>query len=357
MHAILYALRHLSWLAILLAALPGMHGFAQGASAPAQGSSVPPAPASISAEAQAHLTEIIATLQREWLFRDGFDWPGFTRQVMVKAGTAQTIPETYDAIRAGLELLGDKHSYYIPATGKTIFNPESPTQSTGECTPPPAVTPTLPDDVGYIQIRVSSGQDGAVALDQAIRERNRAGLIGWIVDMRNSRGGNMWPFLAAIGPVMGEGTLGFFIDAHKQATPWGYAAGRAWLDKESNTFSTLETPYKLVTPNPRVALLTDIGVASSGEAIAIAFRGRPDTRSFGTATCGISTAVAQFPLKQGGRIAIVTSVMADRTKKPYGKTVDPDEVVTNPAEVVPRALSWLRGTSFADGMSKPAQRR
>lgn len=142
--------------------------------------------------------------------------------------------------------------------------------------------------------------------------------------------------------LIGEGTLGFFIGPHQQATPWGYKAGRAWLRTEAEAASTLETPYTLVTPNPRVALLTDIGVASSGEAIAIAFRGRPHTRSFGTATCGLSTAVAQFPLKQGGRIAVVTSVMADRTKTPYGKAVTPDEVVNDPAGVVPRALSWLR---------------
>jgi carboxyl-terminal processing protease len=333
----MHVLRQRSWLIFLLASLSVVHGFAQGASAPA------PAPASMSAEARAHLVEMIDVLQREWLHRDGFDWPGFARQVMEKAGTAQTIPETYDAIRVGLKLLGDKHSYYVPAKGDTIFNPESPTQSTGECTPPPAVTPILPDDVGYIQIRVSSGADGAAALDKALRQRDRAGLIGWIVDMRNSRGGNMWPFLAAIGPVMGEGTLGFFIDAHKQPTAWGYTAGRAWLGTEADPgASSLGTPYKLATLNPRVALLTDIGVASSGEAIAIAFRGRPNTRSFGTATCGISTAVAHFPLKQGGRIAVVTSVMADRTKKPYGKKIDPDEVVNDPADVVPRALAWLR---------------
>ena len=206
---------------------------------------------------------------------------------------------------------------------------------------PAGDTPTLPDDVGYVQLRVSSGRAGADALDAAIRQRDRAGLVGWIVDMRNSRGGNMWPFLAAIGPLVGEGTLGFFIDPHKPPTPWGYAAGRAWLATEAEAAAAIETPHKLATPNPRVALLTDIGVASSGEAIAIAFRARPNTRSFGTATCGLSTAVAQFPLKQGGRIAVVTSVMADRTKKPYGKTVDPDEVVDNPAQVVPRALAWL----------------
>jgi carboxyl-terminal processing protease len=328
----MHTTRRRFWLAGLLAALASLHGFAQGTTAPA----------AISTEARAHLMDIIDVLQREWLHRDGFDWTGFTQQVLQKAGTAQTIPETYDAIRAGLKLLGDKHSYYVPAQGDTIFNPESPTQSTGECTPPPAVTPTLPADVGYVQLRVSAGRAGADAVDAAIRKHDRAGLAGWIVDLRNSRGGNMWPFLAAIGPVLGEGTLGFFVNPPKKQSPWGYTAGRAWLETEAATMATIETPHTLATPNPRVALLTDIGVASSGEAIVIAFRGRPNTRSFGMPTCGLSTAVAQFPLKQGGRIAVVTSIMADRTKKSYGKAVDPDEVVKDPAEVLPRALSWLR---------------
>jgi carboxyl-terminal processing protease len=92
-----------------------------------------------------------------------------------------------------------------------------------------------------------------------------------------------------------------------------------------------------------VAVLTDIGVASSGEAIAIAFRARPNTRSFGTSTCGLSTAVAQFPLNRGGRIAVMTRVMADRTMMKYGGVVEPDELVSDPAEAVPRALAWLRG--------------
>jgi hypothetical protein len=137
--------------------------------------------------------------------------------------------------------------------------------------------------------------------------------------------------------------------AGKEATPWGYKDGKAWLSE--NTVAESEKPYKLRASNPRVAVLTDIGVASSGEAIAIAFRGRPNTRSFATPTCGLSTALQQFPLKRDGvvrpfaesaRIAVVTSVMADRTKHQYGGTVTPDETVEDPTEVVPRAVEWLR---------------
>ena len=140
------------------------------------------------------------------------------------------------------------------------------------------------------------------------------GTIGWIVDLRNSRGGNTWPALAGIGSLLGEGTGGFFVDAAIRATPWGYTKGEAWLDRpDVGGIEQVESPYKFAVSNPRVAVLTDIGVASSGEAIAIAFRARSNTRSFGTPTCGLSTAVAQFPLSRGGQVALMTSVMADRT--------------------------------------------
>ena len=307
--------------------------------------------AQISTEASSHLTEIISVLQREWLHRDNMNWDSLRQRVFAKAGAAQTIPETYDAIRLLLTLLGDKHSYYVTASGENIFNPQSPTQSTGECTPAPLVTPPISAGVGYVRIQITPATPPA-AIQQALREGDGTATIGWIVDLRNSRGGNMWPALAGIGSLLGEGTAGFFVDAADHPTPWGYTDGAARLDKPGQRPSAfVEAPYKLSVPNPRVAVLTDIGVASSGEAIAVAFRGRPNTRSFGTPTCGLSTAVNQFPLtraeqslssSQSARIAVVTDVLADRTMKKYGGVIEPDELVSDPIEVVPRAIAWLR---------------
>jgi hypothetical protein len=74
----------------------------------------------------------------------------------------------------------------------------------------------------------------------------------------------MWPALAGIGSLLGEGTAGFFVDA-KNATPWGNKDDRAWAGNE--TVDEVDAPYRFVVPHPKVAVLTDIGVASSGEAM------------------------------------------------------------------------------------------
>jgi C-terminal processing protease CtpA/Prc len=91
-----------------------------------------------------------------------------------------------------------------------------------------------------------------------------------------------------------------------------------------------------------VAVLTDGSVASSGEAIVIAFRARADTRSFGTPTCGLSTGVQGFPLSDGATLFLAVSVMADRTRTAYGAQVTPDEIVPDAAQAVERAVAWLR---------------
>lgn len=55
-------------------------------------------------------------------------------------------------------------------------------------------------------------------------------LVGWIVDLRGNGGGNMWPMIAGVGPVLGEGTAGAFVDPDDNVTLWGYANGASIAD-------------------------------------------------------------------------------------------------------------------------------
>jgi carboxyl-terminal processing protease len=286
----------------------------------------------------AHLSEIVSVIQRQWLFRARMDWMSFERQMFDRAAGATTIADAQDAIRVGLSMLADKHSYYIRPDGSLVFNPESPTQSTGECTPTEFAPVATPPDIGYLRATITPPTPKEDIQD-ALRKMDGPRVVGWIVDLRNSRGGNMWPAIAGLGTLLGEGTAGFFIDADDTATPWGFADGAAFLGEQS--IDRLISPHRLSSTG-RVAVLTDTGVASSGEAVAVAFRARPNTRSFGTSTCGLSTAVNQFPLKTGGRIALVVATMADRTKTKYGGKIPPDELIEDPSRLVSRAVEWLR---------------
>jgi C-terminal processing protease CtpA/Prc len=102
---------------------------------------------------------------------------------------------------------------------------------------------------------------------------------------------------------------------------------------------------------PDVAVLIDRWTGSSGEATAIAFRGRAKTRFFGEHTQGASTANEVFALSDGAAMWLTIGVDADREGKQYMDGLDPDEAIPGAGEVVPdgrdpvlqAALRWLSG--------------
>jgi len=57
-----------------------------------------------------------------------------------------------------------------------------------------------------------------------------------------------------------------------------------------------------------VAVLTDAKTASSGEAVAIAFRGRGRTRSLGSPTAGLTSTNTAFDLPEASRITLTTAI-------------------------------------------------
>jgi hypothetical protein len=109
-----------------------------------------------------------------------------------------------------------------------------------------------------------------------------------------------------------------------------------------DVFARASAPHRLINPHPNVAVLTDGSVSSAGEAIAIYFRGRPGTRSFGLPTCGHHHLLQEFPIGTA-TLRLVTAEHADRTKERYRGPIVPEEFVTSPEETLQRAVAWLLG--------------
>lgn len=259
-----------------------------------------------------------------------------------RAPGAKTIEETRPAISEALGLLNDNHSFYQPKSGSVIAHTR--------CTSVPASTapisvPVVPSTIGYVRVTGFMGTAAEAAafahsIQETIKVYDSQGVTGWLVDLRQNVGGNMWPMITGLSPILGDGPLGYFIVPQGAKMAWGLRDGVAYLDEQAKDQN--KATFRLQNEAPRVAVLTDALTASSGEAVAIAFRGRADTRSFGTPTCGLSTANHTYPLSDGGFLYLTTSVMADREGTPYGGPVVPDEVVEDSAKVAERAIAWLQ---------------
>jgi C-terminal processing protease CtpA/Prc len=187
----------------------------------------------------------------------------------------------------------------------------------------------------------------ATRLQELIRAIDQPPACGWIVDLRQDEGGNLWPMLAGVGPLLGEGEVGAFVTSG-QRVPWVYRDGGAYVGTQVVT--VVNNPYRRADPPP-VAVLTAAQTASSGELLVVAFRGRPSTRSFGSPTRGVPTSNEPKVLADGAVLLLTTTASADRTGATYEDTIQPDQRVagvtltrgdeaTDPT--VQAAAMWLR---------------
>ena len=186
----------------------------------------PRPPRSPSAAATAYLNSIIELARVNSINRLTIDWTAYRNAVFAEAGSAQTIAELMPAIRVAITLLRDGHSSYRSASGATIF------VALRSCSAPRAGAArhyrrTSPRSrSAHSAARTEQANAYARQIQNAISAADRDDLIGWIVDLRSNGGGNMWPMIAGLGPILGEGPLGYFIGPTGSETVWEYRERR-----------------------------------------------------------------------------------------------------------------------------------
>lgn len=291
-----------------------------------------------SVEAKEFVEEIVQIMRENAITRYEVDWMELENAVFSLADQANNILETRPAIQEALRRLNTNHSFVTHPNGLVVqYNELSCEQAITE--------QSLNDpNIGYIRIDgfgttdQSERIDFAESIQQSIREQDDGSKIGWIVDLRFNTGGDMWPMITGIGPLLGNGTYGYFVDPDDVITSWGYLNGASVMDGQE--IVSVNSPYVLNNPNPNIAVLSSKKIASSGEATLIAFKKLPNVRIFGSDTCGLSTANRGYPLTHGGRLVLTVSVMADRDLEAYGVPVQVDEQVPD-SDVFQAAVDWL----------------
>jgi carboxyl-terminal processing protease len=328
----------------------------------------------------AYLNRALDEMQGHALRRSFVDWPRVRAEAMARAVHATDTVGTYDAIRFALDSLGDHHSSLhltpaleaLEAQHQPAHPSDSPTSAKHESFSPyvgrykpeghlehcgdrtiafVVVTKCFPDnDRDFVAFETN--------LQTIVAELDASHPSGWIVDLRGNVGGNMWPMLAGIGPVLGEGEdLGEFFDTTEHSV-WRYRDGVAAevANGKVDAYPAVEGRAYHLAGMPEVAVLIDHSTGSSGEAIAIAFRGRAHTRFFGEHTEGASTVNETFGLSDGASMWLTIGVQADRTGTQYTSGLAPDVAIPGGNAILPpaadpvvqSALDWLCGAPGSD---------
>jgi carboxyl-terminal processing protease len=344
-------------------------------------------PTAISSDAAAFLDNAIDIMRQHALHGQGVDWVALRTEAFKRAGGAFNPIDTYPAIYWALVQLGDSGSHLrLPpglypdqialmqqaekeaqenAPAATRTEALAPTAFTMRRIPEGHIITLQGNNFGYIVLPRCSAKDNdglmlyAADVRRILSDLSAQNPRGWIVDLRGNTGGNMWPMLTGIGPILGDGVVGSFVAADGNVN-WFYQDGKTGTRNpagvETVSLNLDEAPVLSgVNATVPVAILTDSSTASSAEAITIAFHGRANTRFFGSHTAGKSTAVQPYQLDDGAELYLTTAIDADRSGKPYPDGFTPDEVfpsvATMPAEssdpVVHAAELWLAGSTPA----------
>ena len=312
-------------------------------------------PTAITPDAAAFLDNAIDIMRQHALHAEGIDWVALRAEAFRRAGGAFNPIDTYPAIYWALVQLGDPGSHLRLPPGlypdqialmQQAEKEAAASAPAGTRTETPVPTPfvsrRLPEGhivtaqgkkLGYVVLpRCSAKDNDGLLLYAADVRRILADLEtqnpgGWIVDLRGNTGGNMWPMLTGIGPILGDGAVGSFVAAGGNVT-WFYKDGETGTRNPAGleTVSLTLQEGPVMSPTAPVAVLVDGSTASSAEAIAIAFHGRAATRFFGTKTAGKSTAVQPFKLDDGAELYLTTAIDADRTGQAFPDGFTPDEV-------------------------------
>lgn len=279
------------------------------------------------------LDAAIAIVRQHALNSGKVDWDQLIDSLHAKSADAKTAADVYPRIAELLAALRDGHSFFSPPSDTKQY------QSTGLPKRPPVVQLIEPG-VGYILVpgfAGSAARDATAFADKVADDIDALAprvTVGWVVDLRRNHGGNMWPMLAGVKALLGDGVVGKFRDAAGETSEW----------RAGDLVERTEKPRRDLSA-AKVAVLLDDETASSGEAVAVAFSGRPSTRSFGESTIGLSSANAGFPLPDGSQIFLTTSVDVNRDGKVFGGKVEPDERVEEAAGndlVQKSAVAWLK---------------
>lgn len=272
--------------------------------------------------AKKYIEDFKNIVQKNSIFSDKIDWQKINNNIEILSKGMESVEDTDIAlyyILKNLKKVGDKHSFI---ESKENFEKRKVSN-------PKGIEPEyqlINNNIGYIMVPGFNSANKEIANNFAEKIQNMIkkldsenNIKGWVVDLRKNTGGNMYPMIAGLGSLVGEGNLGYFVAKNRKDT-WKYENGK--MGSYQYTI-----PPKINSSDKKIAILIGKKTRSSGEATAIAFIGKNNVKLFGQPSGGFTSANRSFRLSDGKSIALAVSFEMDRTGKEYRSEIIPDVII------------------------------
>ncbi len=316
----------------------------------------PPAP-----RATAYVDAALRILEANSLHAADLDWSTLRAATLEYARGATTAQQAHAAVRYAISELGDRHSYLTSPLAATALRSRAVSNARTGQGLVAAEGRVLGGEIGYISV---PGFAGGAPSDQVSFAENLKNLIqqldekkvcAWAIDLRRNTGGNLWPMLAGIGPLLGDREVALSVYPNGRTVGVWYRDGQAGLGDYVQL--RVPEPYRLGALEPQpLAVLVGRATASSGEVLAIAFRDRPRSRAFGSPTRGLSAGNRIFTLPDGAELVLTVAATADLRGRVYSGPLEPDVAIdggdANADGVLDAAVAWLSGQAACERPSR-----
>jgi len=274
--------------------------------------------------AQEYVQEAV-TFMDNGIYSDRDEWFVKKQEFIDQSKSCKTYEDTYAIIQEALKVAGGKHSAIISSETKSVMasNKALPEVS-------------FEDGILYILLPPCDSTSGIhqdyVASVIDVIEGNESDIQGVILDLRDNTGGDMGPMVAAVSPLLPDGTL-MWLRTRGNELPVTLEAGTV---RGGGSESTASYTKKLNVP---IAILQNELTASSGEATLICFKGLDNVKTFGSDSAGYCSSNYTKYMYDGACILLTTGKDVDRLGNEYCEDpIAPDVYSDEPVEA---ARAWI----------------
>lgn len=277
---------------------------------------------------QGYVRHCVRLMDRCGLYSNTDEWKSTRDSVLRLSKQVNSYDEAHAIIKNVISIAGGKHSF--------LKQPLKDTSTYVETVP---VIDYLESNILHITLPAHSGvivSDSTYVniVINALRE-HEGDAKGVIIDLRGNHGGDMYPMIAAVSPLIQDNNLLRFQSAgrHIRVTP-------ILLDDIIKSQTIAGDGYFEMSEKTPIAILIDENTASSGEATLLAFRGMDNVRTFGAHTAGYASANASFDLSDGYTLVLTVGKEIARTGEVFcDDPIEPDMLTETPLE---DAVIWIK---------------
>lgn len=281
-----------------------------------------------------YVAEALSFIEENGIHVKDIDWDNIRATVLEQTADAGRPAETHPALIEALRQAGGRHSSLRPPSQPVaagyIAKPTAAESGHGVVVVEvPPFTSHIPDHV----------DEYATAGAKAIVEHADQATCGWVIDLSRNSGGNMWPMLASLTPLLPDGQVMQFIDRDGNRSTARVSGNSVFLDDQ--LMATADGVDSELPSRP-VAIVQSNRTASSAEAVLLSFLDRQDVRTFGSATAGLATGNVAKTLPDGSVLVVTSSYMATNSGQVFKGPIPP--TTPAPENPVQEATDWLQSS-------------